>query len=181
MLQRGRDARFMPGVWVFAGGVVEAADREAAAPGEGDVDSDELAHRICGARELAEEAAIAIEASALLPWSRWITPEQVPARFDTRFYVARAPAHSTPEADGVEMDEARWVGPARALEEQAAGGFELSFPTVKHLEELRRYEDLDDVLAEAARRPVVPLMPKVVGTEDSFEIILPGEPGYDEA
>ena len=37
------------------------------------------------------------------------------------------------------------------------------------------------MLAEAARRPVVPLMPKVVGTEDSFEIILPGEPGYDEA
>ena len=30
MLQRGAEARFMPGVWVFAGGVVETADRERA-------------------------------------------------------------------------------------------------------------------------------------------------------
>ena len=182
MLQRGRDARFMPGVWVFAGGVVEAEDREAAtSAASGEVEPDELAHRFCGARELAEEAAVEVDQSALRPWSRWITPEQIPARFDTRFYVARAPAHSTPRADGVEMDDARWVAPADALRDQIEGRFELSFPTVKHLEELRGYADADAVLEEAARRPVVPLTPKVVATEDSFEVILPGDPGYDDA
>jgi 8-oxo-dGTP pyrophosphatase MutT (NUDIX family) len=183
MLRRGSQARFMPGIWVFAGGAVEDEDRsqaEDAAAAEG-IEADELAHRICAARELGEEAAIAIDFEELLPWSRWITPEQVPIRFDTRFYVGLAPAHCSPEADGVEMEEARWVNPAAALAAQGEGGFELSFPTVKHLEELRRFNAAAEVISEAASRPVVPLTPKVVGTEDSFEIILPGEPGYDEA
>jgi 8-oxo-dGTP pyrophosphatase MutT (NUDIX family) len=181
MLQRGSQARFMPGVWVFAGGVVEEADRSLAAEGAPDgVEPDEMAHRICGARELAEEAGLAVEASALLPWSRWITPEQVPMRFDTRFYVGLAPAHAKPEPDLVEMAAARWVRPEEALADQG-DDFELSFPTVKHLEELRGFSDAEAVLANAAERPVVPLTPKVIGTADSFEIILPGDPGYDEA
>lgn len=181
MLQRGTKARFMPGVWVFAGGVVDAADREATDSPNAAMDPDELAHRVCGARELAEEAGVEIEATELLPWSRWITPEQVPARFDTRFYVALAPPHCKPEADGVEMDDARWMAPAAALEESADDRFELSFPTVKHLEELRDYPDADAVLENARTRPVVPLTPKVVGTEDDWRIVLPGEPGYEDA
>lgn len=182
MLQRGAQARFMPGIWVFAGGVVEPADRAGAvaAPVEG-VEADELAHRICGARELGEEASIELGAEALLPWSRWITPEQVPMRFDTRFYVCLAPAGAEPAHDPVEMEALRWVAPERALDDFAAGGFELSFPTVRHLEELRGFADADAVIAAAAARPVVPLTPKVVGTADSFEVLLPGEPGYDEA
>lgn len=182
MLRRGADARFMPSTWVFAGGVVEESDRAMAAerPIDG-IETEERAHRICGARELAEEAGLAVDADDLLPWSRWITPEQVPMRFDTRFYVGLAPAHAKPQADGVEMDEARWIAPADAIAAQTDGEFEISFPTVKHLEELRRFAGAEEVLADARRRPVVPLTPKVVGTEDSFKILLPGEPGYDEA
>jgi len=180
MLRRGAQARFMPGVWVFAGGAVDPIDRERAAASASAIDPDELAHRACGARELAEEAAISIEPESLLPWSRWITPEQVPIRFDTRFYVALAPAHCKPAADMTEMDEARWVSADQALRDYAEDRFELSFPTIKHLEELRRFADAEEVMANAAERPVVPLTPRVVGTEDSFTIILPGEPGYDD-
>jgi 8-oxo-dGTP pyrophosphatase MutT (NUDIX family) len=182
MLQRGTGARFMPGVWVFAGGAVEDADRERATeyPVEG-VDPDELAHRICAARELAEEAGLEVEATDLRPWSRWITPEEVPMRFDTRFYVGLAPPHAKPEADGIEMAEARWVEPTEALSDFAEGSFELSFPTIKHLEELRNHPDADSVLADAAGRPVVPLTPKLIATEDGFDVLLPGEPGYEDA
>ncbi len=182
MLQRGTKARFMPGVWVFAGGVVDDDDRrQASAAGIEGIDPDEMAHRVCGARELGEEAAVEVKPGELLPWSRWITPKEVPIRFDTRFYVGLAPPHCKPKADLVEMDAARWMSPAAALLEHADGSFELSFPTIKHLEELRDYPDADAVLASAAERPVIPLTPKVVGTQDSFEVILPGEPGYEEA
>lgn len=181
MLQRGAKARFMPGVWVFAGGVVEDADRDGSAAAPPGVEADEMAHRVCAARELGEEASVEVEPATLLPWSRWITPEEVSIRFDTRFYVGLAPAHCKPEPDMVEMDAARWISPAEALLEQAEERFELSFPTVKHLEELRDYADADSVLANAAERPVVPLTPKIVGTQDAFDIILPGDPGYDEA
>lgn len=181
MLQRGPKARFMPGVWVFAGGVVEDADREVGVDDLPGVEPEEIAHRVCGARELTEEAAVVVDPATLLPWSRWITPEEVPVRFDTRFYVALAPPHCKPVADLVEMDAARWVSPTAALAEHAGDRFELSFPTVKHLEELRAYPDADAVLANAAERPVVPLTPKIVGTADSFTVVLPGDPGYDDA
>jgi 8-oxo-dGTP pyrophosphatase MutT (NUDIX family) len=181
LLRRGEGARFMPGVWVFAGGVVDAADREAATSPPDGVDADDWAHRVCGARELGEEAGVEIDPEALVPWSRWITPEVVPARFDTRFYVALAPPHTTPKPDEVEMDEARWFEPAAALEAAASDEIELSFPTVKHLEELKDFTGSDEVLAAADGREIPAILPKVVASEDSFDVLLPDEPGYDEA
>ena len=114
------------------------------------------------------EGGLEITGADLLPWSRWVTPEQVPMRFDTRFYVGLAPPHAKPEPDGVEMADARWVEPATALADFADGTFELSFPTVKHLEELRGHANADSVMSEAAGRPVVPLTPKIVSTEDGL-------------
>ena len=177
MLRRGAQARFMPGVWVFAGGVVDDSDREAARGIEGD--ADELAHRACGARELREEAGVEVEATALRPWSRWITPEAVPVRFDTRFYVALAPPHCRPEPDAVEMDAVRWIAPADALDEHYREELELSFPTVKHLEELAPLASAEEVMKAAEGRAVAPITPRVVGTADSFRVLLPGDPGFD--
>jgi 8-oxo-dGTP pyrophosphatase MutT (NUDIX family) len=180
MLRRGDAARFMPGVWVFAGGVVEEADRQGAGSIEvpDDADADEIAHRVCGARELAEEAGVEVDPAGLIPWSRWITPEEVPLRFDTRFYVGLAPPHSAPRPDEVEMDEARWLAPQAALDAQAAGELEISFPTVRHLEMLVPHADAEAVLAAAREREVEPILPKVIGDRDSFEVLLPGDPRY---
>jgi hypothetical protein len=180
MLRRGRDAKFMPGVWVFAGGVVDPEDHEAGSDPPDGIDREEWAHRICGARELGEEAGVEIEARALHPWSRWITPEPVPHRFDTRFYVALAPPHCSPEPDGIEMDEVRWMSPRAALTADEKDEIEISFPTVRHLEELLPLADADAVLAASAERRIEPILPKVVGTYESFEVVLPGEPGYPE-
>lgn len=180
MLRRGAGARFMPGVWVFPGGAVDREDHDVARELAIELEIEELAHRVCGARELVEEASISVAASALHPWSRWVTPEVVPIRFDTRFYVALAPARSRPEPDRSEVDEARWVSPAAALDEHAADRLELSFPTVKHLEELAGYGDADAVISEGANRQVEIVTPQVRGDRDAFEVLLPGDPGFAE-
>jgi 8-oxo-dGTP pyrophosphatase MutT (NUDIX family) len=179
MLRRGEEAAFMPGVWVFAGGVVDRADFEAAATPPAGIDVDEWAHRLCGAREVGEEAGLSIGPEALAPWSRWVTPEPVPARFDTRFYVALAPAHAKAEPDGTEMDEARWFGPAEALAAGERDEIELSFPTIRHLEELKDHADADSVLRATEGRVVEAILPRVIGTREAFRVVLPGEPGYD--
>ena len=171
MVQRNPGARFMPGVWVFPGGAVDDADRHA-----GD---DEAAHRACARRELGEEASVELGDDAELhAWSRWITPEVVPVRFDTRFYLALAPPHATPEADGEEVVDALWVAPGEALERHAAETFELAFPTIVHLEGLSEYGSADEAVSAARERVVEAITPRVVGTRDDFRVVLPGDPEY---
>jgi 8-oxo-dGTP pyrophosphatase MutT (NUDIX family) len=183
MVRRNPGARFMPGVWVFPGGAVEADELILGVSGaETDVDADELAHRAAAIRELHEEAGIELPEDAELHlWSRWITPEPVPIRFDTRFYLALAPPHSPPTPDGSEIVDAAWMNPKRALERGEAGEIEIVFPTIKHLESLLPYSTAEQAIAAAEELVVEPVMPNVVpGSDDGpdWEMLMPGDEGY---
>jgi 8-oxo-dGTP pyrophosphatase MutT (NUDIX family) len=162
LVRRNPEARFMPGVWVFPGGAVDSAD------GDG-----EEAHRAAAVRELAEEAGIEVDAADLVAYSRWITPKVVPIRFDSRFYLALAPAHSPPKPDGSETIDAGWFGPQDALDRHHAGELPLVFPTIKHLESLVGFANAAEVLEAARRREVRAVEPRVVGKGDDRRIVLP--------
>jgi 8-oxo-dGTP pyrophosphatase MutT (NUDIX family) len=164
LVRRNPEARFMPGVWVFPGGAVDTAD------GDG-----EDAHRAAAVRELAEEAGIEVDAGELVAYSRWITPRVVPIRFDTRFYLALAPAHSPPSADGSETVDAGWYQPRAALDLHRAGELPLVFPTIKHLESLLPFANAEEALTAARRREVRPVEPRVVGEGADRRIVLPDE------
>jgi 8-oxo-dGTP pyrophosphatase MutT (NUDIX family) len=183
MVRRNPGAKFMPGVWVFPGGGVEANELIAGvSSAETDVDADELAHRAAAIRELSEEAGIELDPSSeLVLWARWITPEPVPIRFDTRFYMALAPAHSPPRPDGGETVDAGWFNPAEALGKGQNGEIELVFPTIKQLESLVPYENAEDALAAARALTVEPIMPRIVADESSeqgWRMLMPGDEGY---
>ena len=183
MVRRNPEARFMPGVWVFPGGSVDADELILGVSGaETDVDADELAHRAAAIRELREEAGIELPDDAeLVPWARWITPEPVPIRFDTRFYIALAPPHSPPVIDGSEIVDAAWMNPAAALERGRAGEIELVFPTIKHLEALLPFTNAEEAMAAARALEVVPVMPNIAPDPDSpqgWKMMMPGDEGY---
>jgi 8-oxo-dGTP pyrophosphatase MutT (NUDIX family) len=179
MVRRSTDARFMPGVWVFPGGVVEPDEDLGRLEGNEGLDYEERAHRAGAARELHEEAGVDLPKDAeLIAWSRWITPEPVPVRFDTRFYIALAPPHAAPVPDAAEVSEAAWFAPAAALERGEAGEISLVFPTIKHLESLTPFATADEALAAARERVVEPILPRVVGTRDDHRVVLPGDPDY---
>jgi 8-oxo-dGTP pyrophosphatase MutT (NUDIX family) len=170
LVQRNPQQRFMGGAWVFPGGAVHEAE-----------DAD---HAATAVRELEEEAGIALpEDTELVPFSRWITPEGegVSIRFDTWFYAARAPDAAEARADGGECVDARWLTPAAALAAHAEDELALVFPTIKHLELLSETPSVEDTLAAARARPVEPVLPKVDMREGSPRILMPGEPGYDDA
>jgi 8-oxo-dGTP pyrophosphatase MutT (NUDIX family) len=168
LVQRNPKQRFMGGAWVFPGG--------AAHPGQ---DAD---HAATAVRELEEEAGIALPPDAeLVPFSRWITPEQVKVRFDTWFFAAQAPSGSAATPDGSECVDARWLRPATALAAHGQDELVLVFPTIKHLELLSETTSVEQTLAAARARPVEPVMPKVAVRDGSAQILLPGDPGYDDA
>jgi 8-oxo-dGTP pyrophosphatase MutT (NUDIX family) len=168
LLKRAEEAKFMPGVWVFPGGGVDAAD------GEG-----EAGYRACAVRELEEEAGIGLGADEeLVLFSRWITPEVVSRRFDAWFFLALAPAHKPPEPDGVETTEAGWFEPQLALDAQAAGKLALAFPTISQLQSLLPFRTAAEAIEAHRDREVEPILPKVIGTPDEHRVVLPGDPDY---
>lgn len=153
LVRRSLESKFMPGVWVFPGGAVDADDGS-------DPDSEE-AHRQCAARELAEEAGVEVDPVDLVAYSRWITPRQVPIRFDTRFYLAVDPATSEPRIDGREVIDWGWFAPSRALERHREGGLDLVFPTIKHLESLVEFSDVSQLLEWASSLEVRAVEPVI--------------------
>jgi len=137
----------MGGAWVFPGGSTHRHD------------GDELR---TARRELREEAGIALAADAeLVRYSRWITPAQVKVRFDTHFFVARAPEGAEARVDGAECVGARWIRPREALDAGERGELMLVFPTIKHLEQLAEHGSVADAVDTARTRKVMPVEPRV--------------------
>ena len=166
LVQRNPEQRFMGGAWVFPGGAVH---------------SDDADHAAAAVRELEEEAGVALPAGhPVVAWSRWITPPEVVVRFDTWFYVAEAPAGAEATVDGAECVDSRWLRPAEALEAHSRGELMLVFPTIKHLEALAEMASVAEALDKARTREVVPVQPRVVVRDGSAEVLLPGEPGYEQ-
>jgi 8-oxo-dGTP pyrophosphatase MutT (NUDIX family) len=169
LVKRTPEARFMGGVWVFPGGAVDAD--------EGDGDG---AHRLAAIRELREEAAIELDdPEALVKFSRWITPAAVTIRFDTHFFLATLPSAQEPVIDGQEIVDLGWFSPQAALDAYEREEILLVFPTIKHLEQLRDFENVEALLAHARGKDVLPVEPRVVLEGEVARILLPGEEGYE--
>jgi 8-oxo-dGTP pyrophosphatase MutT (NUDIX family) len=167
LVERNPRQRFMGGAWVFPGGALHAEDAD---------------HAGAATRELEEEAGIALPPGAVLvPFSRWITPAEVRIRFDTWFFAARAPEGAQARPDGSECVAARWLRPAAALDAYARDELTLVFPTIKHLEQLAEFGSVAEILETAGGRTVEPIQPKVLKRDGSAGLVLPGEPGYEEA
>ena len=165
LVQRNPKQRFMGGAWVFPGGAVHAEDAD---------------HSAAAIRELEEAGVDLPHDGEVVPWSRWITPEEVKVRFDTWFFVAAAPPGAEATVDGSECVDSRWLRPAAALDAFARDELMLVFPTIKHLQALAQAESVADALHNARTREVVPVQPKVMIRGEEAVILLPGEQGYDE-
>jgi len=147
VLRRNSALVFAPGATVFPGGAVDPADGEVAA--ELGVDQ----FRAAAARECLEECGIPIDARELVEFARWITPVGAPRRYDTRFFVARAPDGHEGEHDGSELVASAWMRPADALQAFANGDIDLILPTQRSLELIARFDRVDALLAELREAP----------------------------
>jgi 8-oxo-dGTP pyrophosphatase MutT (NUDIX family) len=150
LLRRGGSTTVMNDAYVFPGGkvdpedasprYVEALDLRSPAPimlGEPTLDPMRAASLFVAAcRETLEETGVQVQANALIPLSRWITPK-VPAmmkkRFDTRFFLACIDASVTATHDGQEADASVWLSPREALERYRDRQIELAPPQIMTL------------------------------------------------
>ena len=135
-----------------------------------------------GFLELLLSARLQLAADRVHYFSHWITPEGAPKRYDTRFFVAALPPGQVPVHDEHETVDTVWVQPADALARAEAGEFDVIFPTMKNLQAISRFATSGELLAAAAAVERVPtVLPRVVADHRGLRILLPGDPGYDEA
>ena len=129
--------------------------------------------------ELCREFGLTLALDRLAYLSHWLTPPARPKRFDTRFFIAEAPASQTAAHDGTEMVEQLWLRPAEAL--ARASELKLMTPTQKTLELVGSYDSVAVLLAWArAPREVALIMPRVGVGKQGMRPVLPDEPAFAE-
>lgn len=130
------------GAWVFPGGKLEDADRDAAGGAEED------AARNAGARETREETGLVLDPATLVPLSRWDPPPGIALRIRTWFFAVEAPGGELALA-AEEAVAAEWVNPADILARHGRGEVTLYPPTWVTLHGLTGHTGAESVLAEA--------------------------------
>jgi 8-oxo-dGTP pyrophosphatase MutT (NUDIX family) len=138
-----------------------------------------------GERRLVDiclDEGLTLAVDTMYYFSHWITPEGAPRRYDTRFFVARAPDGQAPLHDNREVIANLWISPRTALERHKAGEYDLIFPTMRSLVALAQFASADELLQHAAAVNDVPaIQPRIVADEGGgFRIVLPDDPEYQQ-
>ena len=127
---------------------------------------------ICKAEELT------LAADQMYYYSHWVTPLTQPRRFDTRFFVCKAPDNQEPIIDNHEVVSQCWINPAEAIRREQEEGFKIFFPTIKNLEPLCDFQNVADLLKGVAAIKEFPrILPMRVSADADIPLI-PGDEGY---
>ena len=124
--------------------------------------------------EIAQKEKILLFPDTLIPYAHWITPEFEKMRFNTRFFLAQLPPCQTPVADTVELTESLWVTPQKALEMQRERKILLMPPTLKTIEELSAFKDIEELFSATKKKIIYPILPQLAGNS----LKLPHDPEY---
>ena len=158
-----------------------------------DFDTDELRERYRAARHAVHAGELGLDTLCRSEGLRlftermhfvdhWVTPVGESRRFDTRFFLTRAPAGQEPLHDDTETVASTWVAPADALARARAREWLLLPPTITALTMLSDHADAATAISWAAARPrPEPMLPRVVVDDDNrvVGILRPGDDGYD--
>ena len=132
--------------------------------------------------EFCRTEGLQLAADRVHYFAHWITPAGAPRRYDTRFFVAPLPPGQEPAHDARETVAATWMRPADALASHRDGAIELIIPTIRCLQAIARFGTADELLlAVGSAASVETVVPKVVVDGRAVRVLLPGDPGYDEA
>jgi 8-oxo-dGTP pyrophosphatase MutT (NUDIX family) len=109
--------------------------------------------------ELLEEIDAYANARALTLFSHWITPPKFSRRYNAHFFLASALPDQAATADTIETHDGVWIAPREALERTRTGTFRMVYPTIKHVERLAQFDDVDALTAFAQLKRIISIMP----------------------
>lgn len=208
MVERSDNMAFAAGALVFPGGRIDDADevlgqslgmsgaavaaiREtieetalpvglAELPGQAEVRAMQRA-LVDGApfADVLARFGLMLDRNALIPFARWVPRFHAVRRFDTMFFLTRAPLGDWPlhVIEG-ECAGATWIGAQAALEQERAKLARLIFPTRRTLERIALHRDFEALAADAREHEVEPVTPWVEEREGKRFIAIPDHLGF---
>jgi 8-oxo-dGTP pyrophosphatase MutT (NUDIX family) len=135
-------------------------------------------HKITFQKVLTDNGMV-LALDELMPYAHWITPEGMPKRFDTWFFLAAAPPDQLGAHDGKESTDSIWVSPREALAGGETGRFKLPFPTTRNLIRLGKQASVQSALDDSRGKTVVTVMPVMTRLNGGRQLRIPREAGYD--
>jgi 8-oxo-dGTP pyrophosphatase MutT (NUDIX family) len=129
--------------------------------------------------DVLADSGMVLALDELVPYARWITPESMPKRFDTWFFLAAAPPGQLGTHDGRESTDSLWLSPREAVAGGESGRFKLPFPTTRNLIKLGTQPNVRVALDDARGKPVVTVMPVMTKLNGGRQLRIPLEAGYD--
>ena len=165
-------------------GVLIAHARRGGPPPAMDAERDAVHRNELSMIELCRRHDLVLDAGSLRYVAHWVTPVgETPRRFDTRFFLAVAPAGQVGVHDDSETVDSRWVRPGDALRDVERGELLMLPPTMANLRFLEGCARAEDAIAkaDAAGRPPR-IQPKIRRGADGVFVglAMPGDPDYDE-
>ncbi len=139
---------------------------------------EKIESRRAGLLDFLERENLQLDAGAAVPYAHWITPKGMPKRFDTYFFIAAAPPDHAGAHDGRETTDSVWIRPRAALEDAEAGRRQVIFPTRMNLALITECANAAQALAEARRRRIVTVEPKITQENGEAMLSIPPEAGY---
>jgi 8-oxo-dGTP pyrophosphatase MutT (NUDIX family) len=137
-----------------------------------------LAGEVSFAR-IIEQENLTLATDMLIPFAHWITPEGMPKRFDTHFFLAHVPEDHVGSHDGLETVESLWIRPGDAVAHARSGRYTIVLPTRLNLEKLSRHPKAADAVQSARSAPTVTVLPTLIKEGDAKRSIrIPLEAGY---
>jgi 8-oxo-dGTP pyrophosphatase MutT (NUDIX family) len=124
---------------------------------------------------MAQEEHLTLATDQLHYFAHWITPEGMPKRFDTHFFLATAPAEQQAAHDRLETSDGVWISPTEALEKYERGQFPLVFATIYQLRDLTIFSSVQEALAYADTHYVATRIPILTQENGEARVYLQGE------
>lgn len=144
---------------------------------EWEADRAALVARDLSFAEFLESRGLVLRSDLLGAWTRWITPEFEPRRYDTWFFVAALPEGQRTRNASTEADRTVWIRPADARDGYDKGDLLMMPPTIATLRQLGAYATAAEALAAAPGRDMTPVLAQA--RLEGGELVL-SWPGHDE-
>lgn len=125
---------------------------------------------------MARAEHLILATDRLTYFAHWITPEGMPKRYDTHFFLASAPANQEAIYDQLETSDGVWINPATALSRYQSNTFPIAFPTYHQLRALENYSSTESIMAAATMNPVETHQPILKMIDGAAHVYLPEDP-----